>query len=325
MFRAQTTFLNETKVAFLDSQKQPFAFIIQRLEDVNYGDLYQGKIEKKIPLLKSFFVNINKDKNVFLPSSEQLNEGDYVIVQVTKEARLGKEAEVKLINIIKSHPIGLIEKGKLLTPNQLTLPEIPWNEYFDDILSDTCNPIVSFADGARLIIERTSAFWSIDIDSASSSLPFSKINQEAVPIIAKEIIKRNLNGNIIIDFIGRKNIKNISPLLIQLNNLLLIEATPFQIGGLSRLGNVEMKRDRRRSALIDILTSPNAKAYTLFKSILNIPSPFLTIHVSPYLYKQIIGPLAQTWNLLEQKKGTRLVIKADPTETSFTIKENLHE
>ncbi len=321
MFRAQSSFLNETKVVLLDSNEQPFTFVIQRNEDINYKDIYQGRILKKIFSLKAFLVDIGKENPVFMASSHPLNEGDPVIVQVIKEARIGKEAQVSLLNTLQESDIGLIKKGEILTKEQLSLPEIPWNDIWDESLENALEPIISFADGAHLIIERTSAFWSLDVDSASSSMSFSDINEQVIPLIVQEIIKRNLNGNILIDLIGHKTIKSVTPLLNKMETLFSLDPVPTRILGLSRLGNIEIQRNRYRSALTDILNSLNSQAYFLFKSILNNPSPFLIISVSLRLYKHIMGPLAETWKLVQNKKGTRILLKANPTESSFTLME----
>ena len=325
MFRAQTTFLNETKVAFLNSEKQPFAFVVLRTEDVNFGDIYQGRILKKRPELHAFFVDIGKENPVFLASDTCLNEGAFVKVQVIKEPRPGKEAQVSLLNVDKAAPIGLIEKGALMTKAQAALPEIPWDETDDEALANALEPVVLFADGARLIIERTAAFWSIDVDSAASSLPFSEINNLATSQIVREIIKRNLNGNILVDFIGRKTVETVRPLLTRMKKEFADDPVPTQILGLSRLGHVEIRRRRQRSVLIDVLSSLNADAYRLFHNILAHPSPFLTIKATPRLYRQITGPLQATWQTVERKKGAPLTLKADPAETSFTIMENTHD
>ncbi len=321
MFRAQTTFLNETKVAFLDSKKQPFAFVITRAEDVNFGDIYQGRIVKKMTGLKSSLVDIGKEAPVFLPESAALNEGDGVWVQVVKEPRPGKEAQVSLIKADSVKSCGLIRKGNLLNEEESLYPQVPWDERFDEALETAMESVVTFADGARLIIERTAAFWSIDVDSASSTLPFYDINAQAAPLIAREIIKRNLSGNILIDFIGKKTIATVKPLMTDMEIAFNQSLAPTRIFGLSRLGNIEIRRQRQRSALTYTMTSTTATAYRLFKEILACPSPFITIEVSPILYKHITGALCETWQSVERKKGTRLTLKTNPSIKSFTIME----
>ena len=325
MFRAQTTFLNETKVAFLNSKKQPFAFVIQRAEDVNFGDIYQGRIIKKMARLRSFFVDIGKENPVFMATDVPLNEGDVVTVQVIKESRPGKEAQVSLIKTDSSIECGLIEKGALWTTSQQSWPEVPWDETWDDIMENALEPVVLFADGARLIIERTAAFWSIDVDSAASSLPFMTLNEQAVCPIVHEIIRRNLSGNILVDFIGHKTMGTVRPLLTRMETEFADDSVPTRIMGLSRLGFIEIRRQRQRSALVDSMTSLNADAYRLFKAVLAHPSPFLTIQVTPRLYQQITGSLRAAWQTVERKKGAPLTLKADPTETSFTVMENTHD
>ena len=325
MFRAQTTFLNETKVAFLNSKKQPFAFVIQRAEDVNFGDVYQGRIVKKMPRLRSFFVDIGKENPVFMATDVPLNEGDAVTVQVIKESRPGKEAQVSLVHVDGAAPVGLIEKSTPWTTSQQNWPEVPWDETWDDIMENAMEPVVLFADGARLIIERTAAFWSIDVDSAGSSLPFKTLNEQAVYPIVHEIIRRNLSGNILVDFIGHKTMTTVRPLLIRMETEFADDSVPTRIMGLSRLGFIEIRRQRQHSALVDSMTSLNADAYRLFKAVLVHPSPFLTIQATPRLYQQITGPLQVTWQTVERKKGAPLTLKADPAETSFTIMENTHD
>lgn len=320
MFFAKNIFLDQTKVAFLDQNKQPFAFAVTRGSDINFGDIYQARVLKKMPKLKAYFLDIGRSESVFLPTAHELEEGQSITVEITSEARPGKTAACRLSPEQKEGLPGLLQKGSIETIGT----EIPWDDRYDEVFEQTLHPIAVFADGAEVIFERTMAFWSIDIDSAKSILPLFQINQEAAAVIGKEIIRRNLAGNIIIDFIGKKKRKELTELLDILRSELDKSTIPFQIMGISPMGNVEIRRERRRAALTDTAKGLSAMAYQLFENILKTPSYQLQIDVSPQLYKHLQTDLKNALSLTEAKKGEKLSLTVNTNENAYQIKEKKH-
>ena len=110
--------------------------------------------------------------------------------------------------------------------------------------------------GGRITIEETKACVAIDVDSGGDKANGSlgRLNMEAGFEIAKQIKLRNLSGKIVIDFAGvseYRYLKNVIEVLEQELQKDYVKSTIFCI---SRGGNVEIVRMRRRPTLRDVLT-----------------------------------------------------------------------
>ena len=110
--------------------------------------------------------------------------------------------------------------------------------------------------GGRVIIEETKAFVSIDVDSGEGYTQggFNRLNNEAAVEIAKQIILRNLSGKIIIDFAGISDYKFLKNSMELLEKELDNDVCKARVLGLSRAGNVEVIRNRRRPTLQDLFS-----------------------------------------------------------------------
>lgn len=126
----------------------------------------------------------------------------------------------------------------------------------EDAISDALLKEVKLPSGGRLSIEETKACVCIDVDSGADSGrgSISALNQEAAVEIAKQIRLRNLSGKIIIDFAGSSEYKFIKPVLETLEAELAKDSNKGRILGLSKAGNVEVVRVRRRPTLQDVLS-----------------------------------------------------------------------
>lgn len=110
--------------------------------------------------------------------------------------------------------------------------------------------------GGRLTIEETKAFVAIDVDSGQDNGKgsLSHLNEEAAVEIARQIRLRNLAGKIIIDFAGSSDYRFLKPVLEVLEKEVAKDFTKTTVLGLSRAGNVEILRVRKRPSLLDMLT-----------------------------------------------------------------------
>ena len=123
-------------------------------------------------------------------------------------------------------------------------------------LDDALRKEIKLKCGGRVIIEETKAFVSIDVDSGEGYTQggFNRLNNEAAIEIAKQIILRNLSGKIIIDFAGISDYKFLKNSMDILERELDNDVCKARVLGLSRAGNVEVIRNRRRPTLRDLFS-----------------------------------------------------------------------
>jgi ribonuclease G len=139
---------------------------------------------------------------------------------------------------IKAHfPVAILEfyKGSHLFEHY-HLQEV-WENLFE--------PVTVLPCGGNIIIEKTSALISIDVNSSSfqhkSTHSPIQVNREAAPIIANQIMLRNLRGHILIDFIHMKDLDCRNKTLLAMKNALK-EDNSALLTGTSPFGLVEIVR-----------------------------------------------------------------------------------
>lgn len=124
-------------------------------------------------------------------------------------------------------------------------------------LKDAMNKRVWLDSGAFLVIEKTEALISIDVNSGKSGgkadkeETFFAVNLEAAQEIARQIRLRNLSGIIMIDFINMGKGSHQSELLSALKQALKGDPVKTQVHGMTSLGLVEMTRMKGRKTLYE--------------------------------------------------------------------------
>ena len=73
-------------------------------------------------------------------------------------------------------------------------------------------------------------------------------------LIARQIRLRNLSGKIIVDFAGSSEYRYMKPVLEVLEREVAKDPIRTHVVGLSRAGNVEIIRIRRRPSLSDVMS-----------------------------------------------------------------------
>jgi ribonuclease G len=126
----------------------------------------------------------------------------------------------------------------------------------EDKITEALCKVVKLKCGGRVIIEETKALTAIDVDSGEGTAQggLGRLNQEAAEEIAHQIILRNLSGKIMIDFAGMSEFRFLKPVMDILEKALAKDVARAKVLGLSRAGNVEVVRMRRRPSLSDVLT-----------------------------------------------------------------------
>ena len=126
----------------------------------------------------------------------------------------------------------------------------------DELIAEALEKEVRLPSGGRIFIEETKAFVAIDVDSGDDRGigSISHLNEEAAEMIARQLRLRNLSGKIIVDFAGSSEYRYMKPVIEVLERELAKDQTRAHVVGLSRAGNVEIVRVRRRPSLRDIFT-----------------------------------------------------------------------
>lgn len=114
---------------------------------------------------------------------------------------------------------------------------------------------VKLPSGGSIVIDRTEALVSIDINSAKSTggsdIETTALNNnlEAADEIARQLRLRDLGGLIVIDFIDMNNQRNQREVENRLRNAMRSDRARVQIGRISRFGLLEMSRQRLHLSL----------------------------------------------------------------------------
>jgi ribonuclease G len=81
-------------------------------------------------------------------------------------------------------------------------------------------------------------------------------NLEAAAEVAKQLRIRNIGGIVVIDFIDMRRRRNQHKVVEALQDATRIDRAKIKILPITRLGLVEMTRERRRESLLSLLTDP---------------------------------------------------------------------
>lgn len=114
---------------------------------------------------------------------------------------------------------------------------------------------VMLPSGGSLVIDRTEALVSIDINSAKATsgpdieATALNTNLEAADEIARQLRLRDLGGLVVIDFIDMGASKNQRDVENRLKEALQADRARIQVGRISRFGLLEMSRQRLRLSL----------------------------------------------------------------------------
>lgn len=151
----------------------------------------------------------------------------------------------------------LVEEVKTVFAGTVTLQKEGFEEYgVDDAIVDALNRTVKLKSGGSLQIEETRACVAIDVDSGNAHNvgDIDSLNMEAAKEIVRQVRLRNLSGKIIVDFAGSSEYRFMKRIIDCLEEEFVDDACHSRVLGLSRAGNIEILRQRRRPSLRDLYT-----------------------------------------------------------------------
>ena len=120
--------------------------------------------------------------------------------------------------------------------------------------------------GGYIIIEKTEAMYTIDVNSGKSikERSFEKTiletNLEAAREIGKQILLRNLSGIIVIDFIDLREKSHRAQILKALNEALKEDAGNIKVFPFTELDLVQVSRKRRGKSVYDYMEEISVNA-----------------------------------------------------------------
>ena len=119
---------------------------------------------------------------------------------------------------------------------------------------------VPLPNGGSLIIQEAEALCAIDVNtgrftgSKSQEETVTATNLEAAQEVARQLRLRNIGGIIVIDFIDMKKASNRHKLVENLEAAVKRDRAKIRILPVTRLGLVEMTRERKRESTFSLLT-----------------------------------------------------------------------
>jgi ribonuclease E len=133
---------------------------------------------------------------------------------------------------------------------------------------------IPLKSGGSIVIERTEAMVSIDVNSGRSTQERGmeetafKTNMEAAEEIARQLRLRDLGGLVVIDFIDMRDRKHIQEVERCLKTALKRDKARTEMSRISKFGLLEVSRQRLKPALQDetSLPCPHCKGQGLIRS-----------------------------------------------------------
>lgn len=112
-------------------------------------------------------------------------------------------------------------------------------------------PYATLDGGGNIIIQSMAALTAIDVNRGADRNSNVTINLEAATEIARHIRIRNIGGAILIDFINMKDDKERKQILAHMDTLFNDDPCTVQVHGFTKLGLLEIARQRRTPTLTE--------------------------------------------------------------------------
>ncbi len=199
---------------------------------------------------------------------------------------------------------------------------------------------VKLPSGGYICVDETEALIAIDVNSGRSRKGggtdqpefILKTNLEAAAEIARQLRLRNVGGLVVLDFIDMKSARDREEVYRTMKKLTKDDRAKTKILPLSRLGLMEMTRQREHESILDQVYNPcpYCRGTGLVKSPLTMSAEiqrrlnsilrekrYKNVPVRVIMHPEILARLrnedAQLLNDIEEKYGHALSFRADPT------------
>ena len=204
----------------------------------------------------------------------------------------------------------------------------------DEQIDEALDRCVSLPSGVNLTIDPTEALTAIDVNLGGATTGgnqeevCTRANLEAIPLVARQIVLRNLAGLVVIDFISMKNRSNRQRIVEALRKALRArDDGAVDVLGMTAAGLVEVTRQRSGPALADYFTSrqaptpdPEALACAALRDALRMRGPGRPVLLAtPEVIAALDGPLTTALVETGRQLGQPLVLRPDNRQSGFEI------
>jgi len=216
----------------------------------------------------------------------------------------------------------------------------------EEQLEKACARKVALPSGGHIVIDRTEALWSIDVNSGRSAKDRDiedtayRTNKEAASEVARQLRIRDMGGLIVVDFIDMENRSHIKDVEKTLKDTLKKDKAKSDVSSMGKFGLVGISRQRMGISFYDVvmkgcdqcsgtgsLPTPDALVVRLLRRVHNElsrdPAKDLAVRVSPQLLEALLNQKREEVTALEKMCGARVVFVADPSlpPGSFSVGE----
>ncbi|MBI4055290.1 MAG: Rne/Rng family ribonuclease [Elusimicrobia bacterium] len=224
----------------------------------------EWELEREIKYLHRVWDSVRK-KFDSLPSPCLLHQDLSLTLQVARDL-LSEEIGIYLLDSKERYEevVEFVEKlaPELLPRVKLYTAKTAIYEAFhvDPAIVAMRQSKISLPSGGTIVIQEAESLCAVDVNtgrftgSKSQEETVTQTNLEAAQEIARQIRLRNIGGIIVIDFIDMRKASNRHRVVETLTNAVRRDRAKTRILPITRLGLVEMTRERKRESTMSLIT-----------------------------------------------------------------------
>lgn len=190
---------------------------------------------------------------------------------------------------------------------------------------------VDLPSGGYIVIQEAEGLCAIDVNTGkftgkrSQEETVTATNVEAAQEVARQLRLRNIGGIIVIDFIDMRHARNRQKVMEALDHFVHDDRAKIKILPITRLGLIEMTRERKRESLFALLGEPCPQCHAsgrvlsrdslfikLKREILNLTHGRPGDHIKLFLSPPVAQYFQERHQRLEQAVKHKLSIHPDP-------------
>lgn len=250
--RTITTLVKPKKIGIEIEKKEKKINIWEIIKNLRKLEKKSLLIEKKIRKIHNSPCLISPKQGIIeIILKKKLVQEETVIITKTKTQSL-KIKEKLISSSIKKNKIYIEYCNKKISSN--------YYYYIEYLIKELLKPKIKLNNGGHIIIEKTEALTSIDVNSGgfnklkSSRETILWVNLAATKEVVTQLKLRNISGIIVIDFIDMINQDDQLSLLEYLDKQLQLTLNGSKIIQISEIGLVEIVKQREERNIYDMFS-----------------------------------------------------------------------